>query len=636
MITLDVEGRVIDIRPEKEHKMILGLLDEFDIQYNFSGKSIRVSDKYLLSLNKALIPVKKLLVPTPRFKIWIAEEKEIIKKNNGGSIPCKFCVGVVWTKVLKGTDKIPHEQLFDACKFFAKSAINTNAYKEGQWDGFISLYNKSNKKFPSGLISKVTKILDDNNIPYVIEYTYDRFPEKQFEYDIVDGMIPDDDQIQAIDAALKFGRGIVKAPTAFGKTAILAKRIVAGFGVPTLFVANKKILIEDAYKEFATSLILPSGECAKVARIKAETFGDTILPSDDIKPLDANIIVATIQSLDARLKDPRTKSALSHWLQNICKCIIIDESQAVGTDTWDFVTNNCYAPYRILLSATPRRTDGATIKLEGTGGPIIFTTSAEDQIKRGRLCDLDIHYKVYDHKLYNESDKGLDYIECYKEFIMNNEVRNHKCIIEPALKMLADERIILILVAFIEHGHIIKQMLLDSGINEDEVDFIWGGTTEKKRDAAIEDFRGGKIKVMIGSTIFDAGANIPVISGVILGGAGNSDITLIQRIGRGARICNYEEVLGYAPKFLKDNDGVKKSLILDILDKNVKFFGRQSRNRYKNAIEEFGKIKVSVEGGNAALRNTAKYRNERSNAIQKDLAASEAKLNMFKAFIDKK
>ena len=104
---------------------------------------------------------------------------------------------------------------------------------------------------------------------------------------------------------------------------------------------------------------------------------------------------------------------------------------------------------------------------------------------------------------------------------------------------------------------------------------------------------------MIGSTIFDAGVNIPAISGAVVAGAGNADITIIQKIGRAARNCDYENILGYTPKFLKGADK-KRSIIHDIADTNICYFRKQARNRYYTLRKEYGKDRVHLDNMRAS------------------------------------
>lgn len=580
---------------------------------------IKVSE--VEKLNQALIPVKHLLKIDTTFTDW--------RTGYLTNRPVTIKVGVINSKIIGGNHKLPHKEIEEATRYFLKAAVNMDKYKSGKWDGFINLYHRWDHTFPTGLIDDVRVALTRKGIPFEVDYCYDRFPKKQFNWTIDDGIIPDEDQLEAVK--LSTGqRGVLKAPTGFGKTAVLAKRLMVAHSVPTLFIANRKSLLDDAANEFRNGVI--GLDPKDVIQIKDGLFGDIKLSPTikEVNPLKGLVVVATIQSLSARLKDERTRPHLLYWLHTQCKFIMVDETQAVGTKIWDEVLNEVWAPYRIFLSATPRRTDGATLKIMAGSGPILFTTTAEEQIEKGRLCDVDIFYKVFDQAIYNENDSDVQYIEMYRPFIMENERRNREIVVEPAMEMIAEERHILVLIQNIDHGHLLKQMFLDAGLNTEDVMFIWGDTPDKIRTQAIEKFKRGEFKVMIGSTIFDAGVNIPIISGVILAGAGNSDITLIQRIGRGVRNCDYMKLLGYIPKFVKDNNGIKKAKIIDALDTNIKFFHTQSKNRYYNACAEFGAERVHIiNGDKSALRKVSKTSKKISDEIDQ-FSSQLAMLNEFK------
>lgn len=406
--------------------------------------------------------------------------------------------------------------------------------------------------------------------------------------------------------------------------------------VPTLFIANKKVLLDDAYEDFLNGI---EGLCeGDMAQIKDGKFGDINLrqkskfTQEDLDNALKNkkIIVATVQSLHARLEDEHTKSAMHDWLKNTCKFVMIDEGQTINDKQWAEVLDTVGAPYRVALSATPTRTDGGTMLIYAQTGKLAFNTTADKQISQGRLCEMDIQYYPFDHKLYNDNDKDLNYTEVYTECIVQNEKRN-KFIVERILDMLEEERQVLVLIQHIEHGHILKDMLLNAGLELDDVRFVWGETSDKVRKETINDFRNGKFKVFIGSTIADVGMDIKSISGVVLCGAGNSEITHIQRIGRGARAFDYKKAWGYEPKFIRDNNGVKVTKVVDILDINIAFFKKQSKNRYYNSIEEFGANRVHIIGADASI---FRYRSNKKDNLQKikEDSEMEALSNMFSAF----
>ena len=129
--------------------------------------------------------------------------------------------------------------------------------------------------------------------------------------------------------------------------------------MPTLFIANKKVLLDDAAKDFVGGIEGLSE--SEVVQIKDGWFGDISLrkansfTEDDLwHAFDGKgVVVATIQSLNARLEDPRTRGPLLYWLKNTCKFLMVDETQAVGTKVWDEVLEQIEAPYRVFLSATP-------------------------------------------------------------------------------------------------------------------------------------------------------------------------------------------------------------------------------------------------------------------------------------------
>lgn len=610
----------IEIKPDNsdENSELMQIFAGSDVFYR-QGSWYCHEDK-VDWINIALIPVKKLLYIDKSFKEWRAR---VTAPTDTGFLPANIRCGVITSFLKKGSQELPYKEIEAVTRYFFKGALHSAKYKSGKWDGYINLYHKFDGSFPTGLLSEVKSVLIQKGIEFKVMEMYDTNPKPQFSWVVDDGLIPDPDQVEAVLKCVSGKRGICKAPTGFGKTAILAKRLVAAHGVPALFVANKKTLLDDAKKEFESGIIGLTG----CSTIKDGWFGNVKLPSENILPLDTPVVVATIQSLSARLKDEKTKPFLLDWLRNTCKLLMVDESQAVGTETWDEVLNECKAPYRIFLSATPRRTDGATIKLMAGSGPILFTTTAEEQIEKGRLCELEILYKTYNQRLYNDFDADLNYQEMYKACITENEERNQTMIVTPTIELLNEGRHVLVLIQHIDHGHRLREMFVDNGIPLGDIRFIWGDTPDKMRQSAITEFRKGEFKIMIGSTIFDAGVNIPIISGVVLGGAGNSDITLIQRIGRGARNCDYGDLLGYIPDFMKESHGKKVTKVIDIMDINAKFFHKQALNRYYNARDEFGKSRVHCTDSNALKRQS-----KTTVTLNKSIDQMSAQLDMLNGF----
>lgn len=617
---VDVQNSNLMVKPQTMDEM------DFLIDINKIIK-FQVQDGWWITSSIDLFIFKQMAIQAkmtkwdklPGFNQWMADfrPQEVIE------IQCN----VHETKIdWKNTNKLVEEEIYKKLSYFFKPATNDWRYKKGMWDGYIRLYNKRSKTLPTGLVYLVTEYLDKCKLRYVVCNHYETKPEREFDWVANDKVIPEEDQVLAVSMADKFCRGLLKAPTGFGKTAVLAVRSVANFGVPSLFIANKKSLLDDAKDAFAG--LIDNIDETKIHQIKDGIFGTMKIKKEtqasDIPELDSHIIVATVQSLHSRLNDPRTGPILKRWLQDVCKFVMIDECQAMGTKQWDEVLNACNAPLRFALSATPRRTDGGVLKIHAQTGDTIFFTTAEEQIAKGRLCELDIQYHMFDHGLYNERDSDVQYQDAYSEWIVNNEKRN-AFVVNQVMSLLGEDRLTLLLINFIEHGHVLTEELVKAGLAREDIRFVYGETKDAVRTAAIKEFRKGKFKVLIGSTIFDAGVNIPSISGVVIAGAGNSDITLIQKIGRGARNVDFEKELGYIPEFMIGQDR-KITKVVDIYDTNVKFFNKQAKNRFENASLEFGESRVKLVGTTGKITKRKQSKNVTSEQ------GTEAMMNLLNSF----
>lgn len=159
-------------------------------------------------LNTFLKPFKEVLRIDDTFKEW--------REGNIKQSPVIIKVGVVKSKIIPGRNKLPHEALEKACRYFLKAAVNMDKYKEGKWDGYIHLYKKYNREFLTGLLPDVIRVLSENKTPYSLDYTYERRPERQFDWGLKDDFTSDPDQVDAIQAGVEGKRGIIKAPTGFG------------------------------------------------------------------------------------------------------------------------------------------------------------------------------------------------------------------------------------------------------------------------------------------------------------------------------------------------------------------------------------------------------------------------------------
>ena len=523
----------------------------------------------------------------------------------------KSGIKIKWTPSLcfisgKG---LPWREILPLTSYFDKGAKTSKQYGKS-WSGQIHLFDVLTGTLPSGLLERLLSTLHKNNIPYEIERTFD-YPEPYLSLNPVFSFTPTVDQVKCVEALDKSNNGIAKCPTGFGKTSYVAAALIAKKGVRSMFLANQRILTDDAMKDFKSIF--------KNDSVKLGMIGDGVFEPGDIT-------VASIQSIASALKPPspkeveiiETELALAqHRLtyasndeqkkiatKDVKRCetkvknakkklerhaqlipflksvdlFIVDESQVLGTKQWNEFLHACPAPYRYTLSATDTRSDGGRIQIVAATGERRFESSAAEQIEKGRLSEFVGHFAIYDHRVDKKISRELkmDFHQAYETFIMYNEKRNrHLC--EQVIKWAMDYSV-LALVTRKEHGHIVKQMLMDMGMPEWTIGYVDGDTSKKDREEIIENFRNKKFPILIGTSIFDVGFNAKNAAKMVRFNAGASEVREPQRAGRTVR---------------KREDG-SIGETYDFIDKNCPIFESQSWKRYRKLKEEFGDERVKI------------------------------------------
>ena len=396
--------------------------------------------------------------------------------------------------------------------------------QRGNWDGWIKLFDK-NSTFPTGLLYYIISTLDDFKIKYSLTDKRKIYNKKNIKIENKNGIILRDYQEKALIDVIDNKRGIVRLPTGAGKT-ILSAFIIKESGMyPNIFLVHRKSLLYQTIEVFKDFF----GE-DKVGQV-----GDNIV---DFNPYVNVIMFQTLsnifdikyESLDSVEKDKteiKNKIESSNKIQE-SKMIIIDECHHAGAKTVrDIMKKMDNALWRIGLSATPYRDDGCDLLIESYIGRIISSITASDLIKKGNLVNSRMRFIRYNP---GGIKKRFKYDEIYKEEIVNNEYRN-KIISEITLKQSQLGRSTLIVVKHIEHGRNLLKIL-----NEMNIDayFIEGKTKDKVRNEYLNKFKNKEVLVII-STIFSEGVDIPSLDVLINAEGGKSPTATFQKVGRALR-----------------------------------------------------------------------------------------------------
>lgn len=435
------------------------------------------------------------------------------------------------------------------------------------WDGRIRLL-KGNK-FPIGLVDSATDILEKHNIEYKINDLRPTFkygppvpsaassPFKARDY-----------QVEAVNACIRSGSGIARMCTGSGKTFVIAS-LVAHYNVPSIiYVISVDLLyqmVDTLKKAFNIDAgIIGDGKC-DIKKINIMTIWSAGAAFN--KKLDSSY------AENAKLggKEPSDKSQQIQDLVKGAKLFILDECQYAGSDTFQFINNiSMSARHRFLFSGTPWREAGDDILLEAVAGKKVIDISASKLIKEGHLVKPKILFK----DVPPMKGVGRNYHEVYSNYISKNVIRNTMAV-NAGVNFFKKGHSVLFLVKKIEHGNIIADMLKAKNVNFVYLD---GSKSSSVRTKAIEKARTGEVKVIIASSIFDQGVDIPNLDVLIHLGGGKSTGRMLQRIGR----------------VIRGSEGKDKAFVLDFID-NAKYLKEHSAIRYdiSKSESEFMVIKQS-------------------------------------------
>lgn len=375
----------------------------------------------------------------------------------------------------------------------------------------IHLYNLHTDTFPAGLGHAValaakkdkgfTVTVDDQRLkPCILDLRADL---EWLRHHPAANIDPIPHQIEAVEAVLKRGRGIIKVPTGGGKTEIacgLAKALPCKW----LFLVHRGDLLHQT-----------------AARFKLRTGEDAGLVGDGhFAP--ARFTVAMFQTIHQGLKNGNPEVIK---LLEDAEGALFDECHTLAADTfWDIAMRLRNAYYRVGLSGTPlqHRDKRSTLVLAALG-PLIYRVSAKFLQEIGVLSRPEIRFVTVRQKSDKPTWQGV-----YGESIIKSKKRNL-----AVLGMIQRAaRPCLVFVQQIKHGNTLKKMLGAKGI---PCEFIWGKESTAERAAAVERLVRTDIEVLICNVIFQEGIDIPSLRSVVVATGGASPIAALQRVGRGMR-----------------------------------------------------------------------------------------------------
>ncbi len=420
-------------------------------------------------------------------------------------------------------------------------------YKLGQWDGRIRYFHKNGKTYVYLLDDIIPQLvglgygidlIDDrvSNVPHPpqIDKNYYKhiFHPEWNEY-----IIFRDYQVDAVNAAIVNGGGIIIAGTGAGKTLMCAALIdsYGKFDLRTLTIVPSKDLIEQTATEYEICEL------------------DTGRYYSEVKDINHQHVISTWQSLQ---NNPKLLTEFD--------LIVVDECHGIKGQVLQKLLNEVAPDISLRFGCTgtlPKaETDAMAVRI--TIGEVIYTITARELMDRGHLASLDIEVLQLEEDFQEEYVEHCDMLKehtpgekppTYRQFKDSYfpDYQSEKRYLQTKkerLEWIADyievkrdmgKGNVFCLVDGVQNGRKLAGMI-EGAI------FVYGKDKQKARKQIYELFRDNDNLVVVATIhIASTGLNIKRIFHMMAIDVGKSFIRIIQTIGRGLRKAPDKDSVGF-------------------------------------------------------------------------------------------
>jgi superfamily II DNA or RNA helicase len=354
----------------------------------------------------------------------------------------------------------------------------------------------------------------------------------------------------ALDHALPHDHGLLIGPCGCGKTNWLAA-VIAKRRQRALIVVPTKELLYQTRERFL-----------ELWDVSSEALG---LIGDGHWEIGTHATVALPHTLRLHdLADLRDQFGL----------VACDESHLAAAPLFESVLQQFPAFYRIGVTATPHRRDGMEGLVAAVLGPIVARITVDDLVAADRLVRPEVHQV--------QSAFAYPYTKDYSKLLaaLTADPARNQLIRDLAIREAQDGHQVLVLSERVAHVQCLGALIQDQD-PELTVAVVTGSTSAKRREAAIEGAREGRVQVLLATRLADLGLDIPTLDRLILASGGRHEGRVTQQIGR----------------IMRAQTG-KHAIVYDIIDPNAPVLAAQARARFYRAYRPLG-VRVIREEASA-------------------------------------
>ena len=429
-----------------------------------------------------------------------------------------------------------------------------DAYKIFERGGCLDIY------LPPFATGFVEEVLEKYGFEVDVDY---QLPEQKLDY-LKENFKLYPHQLQALMKWVENGnKGTIVFPTGGGKT-IVAIAAIVRLKVPTIiFVPNLWLL--NQWRE----------KIAQFAGVLKHKIGVLGGGEKDIK----DITVATYQS---GVKNIEILSG-RFWL------VIYDECHHVPARTFRRVAMNLRAPYKMALSATPKRRDKNEVLLFKLAGNIVYSITYSELVRQGLVAPM-VYRRIY---VPLPPEKILEYHSIAREVdLETNELKRKQLINRMIAVAQENPTKIEVIKAIVEKHRNEKIFIFAPTIRfakqiAREVNKIapavalTAETSRSEEERIVRKFKACILQVLVIIRKAEEGVDIGDASVAIIVGGSKQEREFIQRVGRVLRLDPQKTKVAWVYELVSENTveesmakkrgGLK--LVREIADYVIKKYG---------------------------------------------------------------
>lgn len=435
--------------------------------------------------------------------------KILIKNCNVGEvdIPLKFA------NKLYNDLKVRHPNAF---------YLTTRMRNLRNWDGYVKFLSAKGQ-FKIGLLPRICDLLKS--------YGYEDFKVIDFRQPVPIIAKPitkigkyklRPEQIKAVEAVLynkvegiPYHIGVIDYTVNAGKSLIMSALYLSfKRKLKTLLITNDSDWLNQSREEFKQ--YLPNEDITFVQGAGIKNW--------------ANFSIGMVQTLSRNIRSYQSE------LSKI-DMVLVDEADLAGSKQYQNVLTHLYnTRVRIGLSGTIYMSNKAkdrlkNINLESFFGPIIAKFTLKESIKKGYSTNTIVKLVPYQPWFGNWESLELSYPDIYNETITDNPTA-WKMVLDRLQFNLSYGRIpALVVCKLVKHAENLYKYLGEH-LKDYRINVVHVNTKTSIRNQILQDFREGKIDILISTTIIARGKNFPLLRCMINAASMDSQEKSIQFLGR--------------------------------------------------------------------------------------------------------